>query len=112
MTEYKKMDQEVKARWVAALRSGEYEQGQHLLRQPMGATEMYCCLGVLCEVVGVPRAVEGYSIDGGLSTNAGLPVETRRMVQLSLAAEEALIYRNDELEASFEDIALFIERCL
>lgn len=42
------MDAELKAKWVAALRSGEYEQTTGALRKEGG----YCCLGVLCDVVG------------------------------------------------------------
>ncbi len=42
------MDPEIKARWVAALRSGEYPQGRHGLR---GKDESrFCCLGVLCDL--------------------------------------------------------------
>ena len=41
------MDAQVKAGWVAALRSGEYEQGTGSLRNSCGK---YCCLGVLCEL--------------------------------------------------------------
>jgi hypothetical protein len=37
---------EVKTKWVAALRSGEYEQTTGTLSRD-GA---YCCLGVLCEL--------------------------------------------------------------
>jgi hypothetical protein len=33
--------------WVAALRSGEFRQGSSLLRNEH---DMYCCLGVACEV--------------------------------------------------------------
>jgi hypothetical protein len=40
------MNQEIKQRWVDALRSGEFEQGHGRLRRPAG----YCCLGVLCEL--------------------------------------------------------------
>lgn len=40
------MNPEIKAKWVAALRSGEYEQGRgSLLRDGK-----HCCLGVLCEI--------------------------------------------------------------
>jgi hypothetical protein len=38
---------DIKAQWVAALRSGEYEQGKMRLRS---ADDKYCCLGVLCEI--------------------------------------------------------------
>lgn len=40
------MDQQIKAEWVAALRSGEYKQGIHLLKQD----DKFCCLGVLCDL--------------------------------------------------------------
>lgn len=43
-----KMDPEKKARWVAALRSGKYKQGRHLLRSRTG--RRMCCLGVLCDI--------------------------------------------------------------
>ncbi len=42
----RKMDPGIKAKWLAALRSGEFTQGRNYLA--MGAT--YCCLGVLCEL--------------------------------------------------------------
>lgn len=41
-----RMNPEVKARWVAALRSGEYKQGKCALRRG----DRYCCLGVLCDL--------------------------------------------------------------
>ena len=40
------MNSEVKAKWIKALRSGEYEQGQLALR----VDNKYCCLGVLCDL--------------------------------------------------------------
>lgn len=40
------MKPEVKAAWVAALRSGEYEQGKGQLRH----IDAFCCLGVLCDI--------------------------------------------------------------
>jgi hypothetical protein len=43
------MDAELKARWLQALRSGEYVQDSGSLRTSNG----YCCLGVLCEVAGL-----------------------------------------------------------
>ena len=41
-----KMNPEVKQRWLAALRSGFYQQGKHSLSKG-GA---FCCLGVLCDL--------------------------------------------------------------
>lgn len=40
------MNADVKARWLAALRSGEYQQGQDALR----LNGKFCCLGVLCDL--------------------------------------------------------------
>ncbi len=40
------MDKDLKARWVTALRSGEFEQGTGYLSEG----GRYCCLGVLCRV--------------------------------------------------------------
>src|SRR3954467_3257157 len=37
---------EVRAKWVAALRSGEYKQTKSYLHDEQG----YCCLGVLCDL--------------------------------------------------------------
>lgn len=50
MSEQVKMDPELKAKWVKALRSGEYRQGRGTLRDTEGR---YCCLGVFCVVAGI-----------------------------------------------------------
>lgn len=54
------MREEIKARWVAALRSGNYRQGKQKLARQMTRTMpmTHCCLGVLCEL-----AVEDGIID-------------------------------------------------
>lgn len=39
---------EHKAKWLTALRSGDYKQGQLVLRNNQNE---YCCLGVLCDVL-------------------------------------------------------------
>ncbi len=39
--------------WVAALRSGKYAQGTGQMVQE--DTPQFCCLGVACEIAGVPR---------------------------------------------------------
>lgn len=41
------MKPEIKEKWVAALRSGEYTQATGYLRTKEG----FCCLGVLCDIV-------------------------------------------------------------
>lgn len=54
------MSRKLKADWLRALRSGEYEQGKGALEKqyPDGRVQN-CCLGVLCRVANVPsRLVE------------------------------------------------------
>jgi hypothetical protein len=47
----KKMNPEVKAKWLAALRSEEYVQGDgKLKRRDVNGNVFHCCLGVLCEI--------------------------------------------------------------
>src|SRR4051812_13909994 len=41
-----KMNPEVKAKWVAALRGGAYQQAKGYLHKDGG----FCCLGVLCDL--------------------------------------------------------------
>lgn len=41
------MNQDVKTRWLAALRSGDYKQGKGTLRNKK---DQYCCLGVLTQL--------------------------------------------------------------
>ena len=41
------MNSRVKEKWVATLRSGEYNQGTRALRNN---SNQFCCLGVLCDL--------------------------------------------------------------
>jgi hypothetical protein len=50
--ETQKLDPEFKAKWVAALRSGEYKQGSGTMYNP--DADCFCCLGVAGVVCGVP----------------------------------------------------------
>lgn len=45
------MDADLKQKWVDALRSGEYIQGQGWLRLSGPSTDQFCCLGVLLNVI-------------------------------------------------------------
>jgi hypothetical protein len=57
------LNEEIKARWTAALRSGDYEQGFTLLQ----SEGKFCCLGVLCELAvadGIVTTSEGAGISG------------------------------------------------
>lgn len=51
------MEKQLFDKWTAALRSGEYHQGKHMLRK---SNDSFCCLGVLCEVMGLKKIHNGY----------------------------------------------------
>ena len=44
------MNPEIKAQWVTALRSGDYQQGGNVLHRRTNGEHRYCCLGVLCDI--------------------------------------------------------------
>jgi hypothetical protein len=114
------MDKELKAKWVAALRSGKYQQARGTLNNCGGG---YCCLGVLLGVWGRgewnSESYETEAEDGGIESFDGdLGRIGRRIFGISDEHESALIAMNDgEEEAdpnrkSFAEIADYIEENL
>lgn len=49
---YEKLPPEFKEKWIAALRSGEYNQASRCLFDGDG----YCCLGVACSIIGSAKS--------------------------------------------------------
>ena len=106
--------EEVKGKWLAALRSGEYRQGEGQLRSEDGG---YCCLGVLCDVIDP----EGWGRDDGeWEWENHLSMLTAEICELmgltddgyfSTAVEgrHSLVALNDSGEYSFGRIADIIE---
>ena len=94
------MNPEIKARWVAALRSGKYKQTKGFLR----CDESFCCLGVLCDVV-EPEYWNGedYAID------PHLPAE-RLTDGVGIDYVDVLTHMNDHEGETFRAIADYIER--
>lgn len=58
------MNEDIKSRWLAALRSGDYKQGKDFLHNVENDT--YCCLGVLCDIYAKGENVECRKPDGGV----------------------------------------------
>ena len=124
------LNPEIRARWTAALRSGQYEQGLEALRQVTedGGYE-FCCLGVLCELAAVEGVTEAaYDEDEGAwaydGESAYLPPRVAEWAGLPLTeddsgvgrrwslprvmtpqGEETLVALNDELRWDFARIA-------
>jgi hypothetical protein len=55
------MNPQIKQKWVSALRSGDYKQGQNFLRTDNG----FCCLGVLCDLYIKENNVEWELVNNG-----------------------------------------------
>lgn len=90
------MDAKLKADWVAALRSGEYEQARLRLRDG----QKLCCIAV------------GYVVLTG-----GRPTFTRTRIAsdaigLVLGEQDKLVNLNDFSEKTFPEIADYIEQNL
>lgn len=113
MTDYPKMDAEIKARWVKALRSGRYRQTCGVLwRVPADSN---CCLGVLGRVArletvdyGTTRRGFGFGNEKDWAT---LPYTYCQEIGLSVSAQNELVDMNDKGKC-FPEIADWIEQNL
>ena len=75
------MNADIKAQWTAALRSGEYVQGQNYLN----IDGKLCCLGVLCELAVKAEVIsmdEGFGIVFYDGKNDVLPTPVREWAGL------------------------------
>lgn len=123
------MDPEVRRRWTAALRSGEFQQGRGKLAavEETSDERRYCCLGVLCElaardgVVTVRDGVDWVSYmdnDGPMQINylpravaswAGLSSTNPRIRSINVSGDTpTLSYLNDS-GYTFDQIADVID---
>lgn len=77
------MNEEIKQKWVAALRSGEYEQGTEFLNRD----DTFCCLGVLCDVIAKENEnifwADGDITDGTENEGEVLPVFIQKIAGLN-----------------------------
>jgi hypothetical protein len=103
------MNAELKAKWVAALRSGDYKQTRGTLKDL--DLKVFCCLGVLCEVAYVDvsagnhasayDAIRKLILDTVSIDGEGIPGV--------IPAVDRLIELNDAQFADFTEIADFID---
>lgn len=102
------MDAKIKAKWVAALRSGDYKQTTNKLRSSQG----FCCLGVLCDIID-PTGWKQYTQVNGVMQFRNeidhLPVSVVEEVGEFL--QSPLIRMNDSGKP-FDQIADYIEKNL
>jgi hypothetical protein len=120
------MNKVMKRKWLAALRSGKFQQGNGLLRREAidpttgEITTTHCCLGVLCEAIkGVarvhdaPHPEQRYSPVGFayecVRDYTALPSTLRDAAGLTDEDEGILIEANDTAGWTFDDIANYVE---
>lgn len=119
---FTKMDPTIKTEWVAALRSGAYQQAKYKLRN---SDDGFCCLGVLCELAVQAKVIElpiqiyrgytyGQSNAGGYT--AQLPPVVAQWAGITSNSygskpEQNLIHHNDDNHdgKTFKEIADIIE---
>jgi len=108
------MDKELKKKWVDALRSGKYEQGRGYLCNE----GLYCCVGVLAEIKGIPKhkAEASDSLYLYQGQKNMLPAITLYELGLTDDKVHVLVDMNDgghnHNGKSFIEIANYIERYL
>jgi hypothetical protein len=111
------MDPEIKAKWLTALRSGDFNQTKYLLKVLLHNKEndqefcAYCCLGVLCEIAGFKSEKRGYTFNfnlNGILEDGIIPP----MFGLTEADIRYLVEMNDKGDDTFDKIADWIEENL
>lgn len=126
MTE--RMNPDVKAKWLDALRSGDYKQARDDLRVGEGDGASFCCLGVLAdlyrkevggtwvegEISDTFRDVKGGYAHGSYLTEdirrwAGAPVDEHRTFTGLPTWRNSLAELNDSSDFGFPEIANLIE---
>lgn len=126
------MDAELKAKWVDALRSGKFRQGDAMLYNM--SQNSFCCLGVLCKVMGAEfgsvvelvddkKYARSYDFvphigDKVLSNGEDEELKENICKELGIPDQFKLIQMNDGntehgiKQHSFAEIADFIEKSL
>lgn len=90
------MNKRFKAKWVKALRSGDFKQARNHLK----ASDALCCIGV------------GYKVKTGRRPNFHMTATASSAIGLTVDQQERLIDLNDSFGADFNKIADWIEQHL
>jgi hypothetical protein len=106
------MNAELRKQWVAALRSGAYQQGHGCLYT---TRNKYCCLGVLCDLYVQTHKEVGWELYRDdywmLFGHPSLPTTAvMRWAGLSSSDIDRLVTMNDFDDKTFAEIADVIEK--
>ena len=102
--------------WIAALKSGKYEQGRMYLN--LGGK--FCCLGVACDIsketlklnVGVRKLRNGKEVTSYNGIHGSLSYEVIKYFSFVMKEEEGLnrlTFMNDSQRKTFEEMAGIVE---
>ena len=121
-----RMNSDIKAQWVTALRSGQYLQGTGRLRCSTPERDRYCCLGVLCELAVQASAIppaefpdesdfDSYAYAGSKSY---LPLRVQDWSGLfnfsggyKVGRTQHFLSEDNDNGKTFDDIADIVEQC-
>lgn len=116
-TKATKLNKKFKRKWVNALRSGKYKQGDSYLLDPVNNT--HCCLGVACAISNIPKdelEFQNFIYSGIVRFNAETLNASDKAALNALSKEQALQDKlanfNDGNKLSFKWIASWIEKNL
>lgn len=110
-----KLPTELKAQWLAALRSGEYTQGRGQLSLEVEGVMHHCCLGVLCNLQRRLVKIGSLAYDGTLVSASALilsrdnPVYFLTYFIASMDGAECTLADLNDRGTSFAEIADIIE---
>jgi hypothetical protein len=116
------MDAMLRDQWIAALRSGKYQQGRGSLRCVRAdGTSRWCCLGVVLDVSGAgewggelppPSRTMAYIMPNGSQSIYVLDHEVMEALGMPACQMDILVFMNDQQGRSFAEIAAWIEENL
>jgi hypothetical protein len=103
------MNQQVKEKWLSALRSGDYQQTKSCLHKG----DRFCCLGVLCDLYGKEHNVEWKLVDAGIyyefqDKKAILPLSVRKWADI-VSTDPYINSRSSTLGKLNDNGSTFIE---
>ena len=112
------MNQDIKDKWINALRSGEYKQGTGALKN---SNDAFCCLGVLCDLHAKETDARWVDVQEGwlasyFGSDGELPDEVIEWAGLKLRdpviCDHFISTYNDKEGYSFDQLADLIEKHL
>ncbi len=104
-----------KARWLEALRSGQYQHGRNSLTHVLSGQEYDCCLGVMCKLMELPRELRYgdarfvYADSSGYRLASSLSPALLDIIGLTVKQMGALVQANDTSNDGYAPVIALLE---